>query len=223
MASKKKDTAKIITFDINKKPEVYVARIRVQISGDRLLVDRRTAEGCGLNTRYGETAVATGGVKKLAISKKDVFERAKYRDAKGRDAFPAGGIRSCIRDGAVELPREVATKAGSNRAVNIIGDLLPITFKSCRMREDVGIQSGPSGAPRLVIRPEYIDWSIEFDVDLLLNAMNPDQLHSLIDMAGRVIGIGNWRPGSKKGGSHGTFTIKKFEVKKHREPLKAVS
>jgi hypothetical protein len=211
MAMKKKETQKVVTFELNKKPQVYVARIQVRIAGDRLLVDRLTPSGAGLDKKYGETAVNTGDVKKLAISKKDVFERAKYRDAKGRDAFPAGGIRSCIRDGAVELPE--LSKAGANRAINIVGDMLTLNFKECRMREDVGRNSGPTGAPRLVIRPEYIDWSIDFEIDLLLNAMNPTECHSLIDMAGRVIGIGNWRPGSKKGGSHGTFTIKKFEVK----------
>lgn len=216
---KKEPEKKVVTYELNKKPSVYVARIAVQIFGDLLLVDRLTASGAGLDKKYGETAVSTGDVKKLAISKKEVFERAKYRDARGKDAFPAGGVRSCIRDGAVELPE--LSKAGANRAITIVGDMLPLKFRECVMREDVGRNSGPTAAPRLVIRPEYHDWSIDFEIDLLLNAMNPTECHALIDMAGRVIGIGNWRPGTKKGGSHGTFSIKKFDVKK--APLRVAS
>lgn len=221
MASKKKTEEKSnvqkLVFE-TKKPEVTIVRIGVQISGDSLLVDRLTPEGAGLDKRYGETAVARGDVKKLAISKKDIFERAKYRDEKGRDAFPSGGIRSCIRDGAVEFDKKELSKAGTNRAITIVGDMLPIKFEKCVMREDVGRNSGPTGAPRLVIRPQYLNWSIDFEVDLLVNTMNPTQLHALIEMAGRVIGIGNWRPGSKKGGSHGTFSVKKFQVQ--QQPIR---
>lgn len=190
------------------KPKLAIAMFDVTIAGDRLLVDRI---GNGAVAGYGETAVDNGGAKPLPISREQVFERAKYRDHQGVEGFPAGGIRAAIRDAAVVTDREIA-KAAMNRAMTVLGDVIPLGFRECQLREDIGRNSGMNRSPRLVIRPMYIDWELRFQVRLMLNEINPQQLYSLITLAGQCIGIGNWRPGTPKGGSFGCWEVKNFAL-----------
>lgn len=211
-ASKKRratEPSKSIVYAID-KPEVTIVRCEVEIAGDLLLCDRLTTAAIA---GYGETAVAGGKIKKLPKTPEEVGMRARYLDDDGNDAFPASGVRACIRDAAVQFERKEVSKAGFNRSVVVRGNMLPLTFDSVEIKEHIGRNSGATRAPRLVYRPEYKNWKLAFEIDLLLNSLNPTQLYSLIDMAGRCIGIGNWRPGTAKGGSHGTFTIEKFEVR----------
>lgn len=197
----------VVDFKIT-KPKLAIATFDVVIEGDRLLVDRI---GPGAVAGYGETAVDTGGTKPLPITPEQVFERAKYRDDHGVEGFPANGIRAAIRDAAVVTDREIA-KAATNRAMTVLGDVLPLEFRECKLHESIGRNSGMTRAPRLVIRPLYLDWRLRFQVRLLLNEINPQQLYSLVTLAGQCIGIGNWRPGTPKGGSFGCWDVTGFAL-----------
>lgn len=197
----------VVDFKLS-PPKLNIATFDVVIEGDRLLVDKI---GPGAVAGYGETAIDTGGTKPLPVTPEQVFERAKYRDVNGADGFPANGIRAAIRDAAVVTDREIA-KAATNRAMTVLGDILPLEFRECQLREDIGRNSGMTRAPRLVIRPLYLDWRLRFQVRLLLNEINPQQLYSLITLAGQCIGIGNWRPGTPKGGSFGCWDVTGFAL-----------
>ena len=209
MATRKKPTAappiNVIDFKIT-KPKLAIATFDVVISGDRLLVDRIDPS---VIEKYGETAVDMGSTKPLPLTQDQVIERAKYRDAKGREGFPAQGLKAAIREAAVVTNREIS-KASVNRAMTVLGEILPLEFKSCAPRKDIGRNSGMTAAPRLIIRPEYSDWKLAFQVRLLLNEINPQQLYSLITLAGQCIGIGNWRP--QCGGSFGCWEVANFSV-----------
>lgn len=221
MPTKKKPAAQapatnVIDFKLT-PPKLNVATFDVVISGDRLLVDRI---GPNAVAGYGETAVDTGATKALPVSPEQVFERAKYRDEQGREGFPANGIRAAIRDAAVVTDREIA-KAATNRAMTVLGDILPLEFRECRLHESIGRNSGMTRAPRLVIRPLYLDWRLKFQVRLLLNEINPQQLYSLVTLAGQCIGIGNWRPGTPKGGSFGCWDVADFALAQAPEAVAA--
>lgn len=200
------DTAKLLEFKLE-KPKLAVAIFDVVIAGDSLIVDRLHSAPPG----YGETDVDRGAVAPaVRPTREEVFERAKYKTLLGTDGFPAGGIQAAIRDAAVET--EEVSKAAMNRAVTVLGDILPIEFSECQLREDIGRNSGMTRAPRAVIRPWYHDWKIRFQVQLIMNTINPSQLYSLITLAGQCVGIGNWRPGTRAGGSHGRWAVEHFAV-----------
>lgn len=216
---KKKSTSegRPVVYEI-KKPEIHVMRLSVSIEGDRLLVDRLNPEAL---QGYGNIAEErpTGELKDAApLTIQEIFERAKYRDYEGRDAFPANGVRGCIRDAAVEFDRKEASKAGFNRAVIMRGDMLPLSFEECRIDDRMGRNSGQNRSPRRVIRALYLDWSLSFEIDLSLDSMNPTQLYRLIEVGGQRIGIGNWRPGTARGGSFGRFTVTDFKEVKMDPP-----
>lgn len=217
MATKKKQTKQVtnvvpVNFTIT-KPKLAIAIFDVTIAGERLLVDRidrRAVEG------YGETAVETAAAKPLPITVEQVYERAKYRDDRGNEGFPASGLSSSLRDAAVVTNKEIS-KAATNRAMTVLGDVLPLKFRECIIDERIGRNSGQTRAPRLVIRPLYLDWSLSFQIRLLLNEINPQQLYSLLTYAGQCIGIGNWRPGTRAGGSFGCWDVKAFALAANRK------
>lgn len=212
-SSKKQPVNNVIDFKIT-KPKLAIATFDVTIAGDRLLVDRI---GPGAVAGYGETAIDTGEAKALPVTPEQVFERAKYRDEEDREGFPARGIRAAIRDACVVTGKEIS-KAATNRSMTVLGDIIPLKFRECVMRDwDIGRNSGQNRSPRLVIRPMYLDWSLSFQVRLLLNEVNPQQLYSLLTLAGQCIGIGNWRPGTPKGGSFGCWEVKAFAVAGNRK------
>ena len=54
-------------------------------------------------------------------------------------------------------------------------------------------------------RPEYRDWSMEFDVVFNSRAISPEQIVNLVNIAGFGIGIGEWRP--ERSGQFGMFHV----------------
>ena len=68
-----------------------------------------------------------------------------------------------------------------------------------RMREDVvSVQRGKD----IRYRAEFKEWSPVLRVDYMISAQ---QVVDLFNMAGRMVGVGEWRP--EKSGTHGTFKI----------------
>lgn len=63
------------------------------------------------------------------------------------------------------------------------------------------------------VRPYFSVWSAEFILDVWNEALTVEALDTIWNTAGQTKGIGDWRPGSPKSGSYGTFTAEVTEVK----------
>lgn len=200
------EIVKGIEFKIE-KPKLAVCVLDIRIGGESLLTDKMNPDAL---RKYGETAAEKGEIQAPPLSPAQVAERGTYKTRDGKYGFPASGIRASIRDAAVTIPE--LSKAATNRAMIVMGDIIPLSYAETRVKEDVGRNSGPGRTPRLVYRMQFLDWELPFRVRLLVNEINPSQLYSLLTMAGLSIGIGNWRPGSGRGGEHGTFDVRQFEL-----------
>lgn len=88
-------------------------------------------------------------------------------------------------------------------ALFVEGDLLPLKFKSCNMREDM-VRVG-MGTADLRYRPEYTDWSVDLTIEYNSNVLQAEQVLNLIRLAGFSVGICEWRP--EKNGDFGRFDI----------------
>jgi hypothetical protein len=57
-------------------------------------------------------------------------------------------------------------------------------------------------------RPIFNDWSATFSVCIDTEVVDLPTVKQSLEAAGRLVGIGDWRPGAPKGGSYGRFLVK---------------
>jgi len=128
------------------------------------------------------------------------FEAAKYKNENGEDCVPAGAFKNAIVAAARYNDAKMTVLRG---ALFVVGDLIPIEFETCTMREDpvrVGM-----GKTDLRYRPGYSGWSVDLTIEYNANVISIEQLINLVKLAGFSVGICEWRP--EKNGQFGRFEI----------------
>jgi hypothetical protein len=129
------------------------------------------------------------------------FQGAKYIDAQGRDCVPALAFKNAIVSAArFSEDLKMTVLRG---AVFVVGELLPINYESCVMREDT-VRVG-MGTADLRYRPEYFGWSIDLPIEFNSSVLSASQVMNLVKLAGFSVGICEWRP--ERDGQHGRFDI----------------
>ncbi|HQP39342.1 MAG TPA: hypothetical protein PLI95_29365 [Polyangiaceae bacterium] len=130
------------------------------------------------------------------------FNAARYVMEDGRDGFPAAGVKKAIAN-AFRFSDGIK-KVEINGALHVEpgAELIPIDCREMVMREDT-VRISMSTDIRF--RPEYRDWSMEFDVVFNSRAISPEQIVNLVNIAGFGIGIGEWRP--ERSGQFGMFHV----------------
>jgi len=137
------------------------------------------------------------------------YKASLYHTDQGGYGFPVVGFKACIvgaarfYDKSVTMVRlrqclfmqGVASDDGKQILTPIIG--VP------QMREDA-VTVGMKGRD-LRYRGEFQEWTATLDITYITSALDGDSVLSLIDAAGRGIGVGEWRP--EKNGQNGTFRV----------------
>lgn len=57
------------------------------------------------------------------------------------------------------------------------------------------------------VRPRFDEWSVIGTLVVLDKQISEDALLDILEQAGRLKGLGNWRPSSRTPGPYGTFTV----------------
>lgn len=60
-------------------------------------------------------------------------------------------------------------------------------------------------------RPMFNEWTARFQVVIDPEVVNPDHVERALHIAGRLVGIGDWRPGAPRGGGWGRFQLVRAE------------
>lgn len=199
MAAAKKKQEETKEIDIP-QPKVGVVRLRL-VGTSPLIVNNFSEKG---KEQMRDKQQGKAKLKKPPKDPVECFEGAKYLDEKGRDCVKAIGIKHAI----VEAARYVDGLSMSMLYTTIFvrGDLLPIKYKKCVMREDVvRVGSFPNKTADLRYRPEYQEWSIEIDVEFSEHMLNANQVVNLAQLAGFHNGLCEWRP--QKKGDFGRFEV----------------
>lgn len=202
-APAKTETSSITIPEHNKKT------LSMRLVGKTPLIVHAWSEKAKLQMRTKQQKGAK--MAKEAKDPKADFMGAKYLDSKGRDCIRAAFFKNAIVSAcryADDLKMTVI-----RGALFVEGDLLPLKFKECNMREDT-VRVG-MGTADLRYRPEYIDWSVDISVEYLANVLTSAQIINLIRLAGFSVGICEWRP--EKNGDFGRFEVDLNSVKDLRE------
>jgi hypothetical protein len=197
---KKKKTEGSVNIQL---PRPNLQTIKLIIIGDTSLIQNRFSERKIQGLEDTHTHKAKG--KRGAKNPEREFKEALYMMPGNKYGHPATGFKN----GAIDACRYVdyLSMVEAKGAFQVLGDLIEIKGSKPEMRRDP--VRNRSGVPDLRYRPEFKDWQCELTIRFNANAVSPEQLVHLFDLAGFHVGIGEWRPMGKegKGGSHGMFHV----------------
>lgn len=139
--------------------------------------------------------------------------KAIWLDSQGEPTIPPGAIRSCIEQGARKRKQGGDVREGMvvldtslefDRAH--YGDDMKAWQKSMQFVATVVV-----GQSRVVRTRAMLDaWSCTFTMEIDEELVDKAKLEEWLDIAGRRVGLGDWRPA--KSGVHGRFKVVSLEV-----------
>jgi hypothetical protein len=132
-----------------------------------------------------------------------------YKDAEGRIYMPSTWIRGSIVEagkqkkmmGKGSSKATYSKVAGSSVSIEPFELLLPFKWKVFSI-----LAVNPTTRGRNMLhRPKFDKWVVEFDCVFDEEQIEPPVMKEIIDIAGRLVGIGDWRPAKK--GAFGKFQV----------------
>ena len=138
-----------------------------------------------------------------------------WLNAKGAPEIPAAAFRAAIEIGARKLKQGPQVREGLivesvDRFIydESLGTNVEALGKNVQFTVGVVVQR----ARILRTRAKFDKWGAIFTIEVDEELVGKDQLASWLDIAGRRIGLGDWRP--EKSGQYGRFVTKKIRVLK---------
>jgi len=125
-----------------------------------------------------------------------------------RLVIPAHLLDSCIREGARKSKMGKQASAGcivnGDGAFNHQGPAnLAKLAESPAYYHRAAVKVGTSKVMRT--RPIFTSWEVSFSVSIDSTVIEPEMVLQALESAGKLVGIGDWRPGAPRGGSFGRF------------------
>jgi hypothetical protein len=185
-------------------PKLNLNTLVVTVEGDKLLMEKMDPN----------VAKVYDKKKSKQLYKEDTrSEREKVDDkihytADGNVGFPSSGFLNGMLDvaprinGAKNFPNKIDIKQG----IRFLDSIVPINFEKQEILEGIGVSSGQTGAPRLIVRPVFYNWSADLRIQYNTDIFSADQVVNLINWAGFNCGIGGWRPSCS--GTFGVYKVK---------------
>lgn len=188
-------------------------RYRIQLTGEESLIQH---SGSGIDPE-SDINKEIAKLASKAASKRTPTENIRIReletikslwiDASGLPTIPPAAIRSCIENAARK------TKEGPNVREGLIvtrtafvhqyGTDLEAIAKAVQFTVPVVVQRSRI----LRTRAKFdLPWSVTVEVDTDPDLVDKERLLGWLDIAGRRIGLGDWRPA--KSGNYGRFSVK---------------
>lgn len=123
--------------------------------------------------------------------------------------IPAEQIRACLVKSAVNFIHTKLPKKTYKNLVNATVDVepgkIPLGRGDCDYVHKEYLRRGR--APVLVERPAFKKgWEVEFNLVVSQDEISPDRLEEILEYAGQLVGIGDWRP------RFGRFEIIEFKT-----------
>ena len=125
----------------------------------------------------------------------------------GTPTIPEGAIRACIETGARKLKQGPQVREGlvveKVESFNYDRETLGETVEELGKRAQFTVGVVVQRSRLLRTRAKFDEWACTFTLDCDDELVDQEQLESWLDIAGRRIGLGDWRP--EKSGTYGRF------------------
>lgn len=183
-------------------------RLVIKIKGITPLIMNSFHDQAALDSSSGTRSAMIAGDRG---SPKEQAEKKLYKGKDGRTiVIPSPNIFSCI------IAAGIFHKAGKSKITTQKSSLIPscvaIEELTIPLTSDEGWQVDtrpvriPSTGGRILAhRPIFNDWELRFHIELDENFMSEKLLRSIVDDAGKRIGLGDFRPSCK--GPYGKFVV----------------
>ena len=136
-----------------------------------------------------------------------------WLDDGGAPTIPEGAIRSVIETGARKRKQGPQVREGliveAVERFDYDRDALGTTVEELGRRAQFTVPVVVQRNRLLRTRARFMEWSCTFRVEVDDELCDQDQLADWLDIAGRRIGLGDWRP--EKSGHHGRFEVESIE------------
>jgi hypothetical protein len=146
------------------------------------------------------------------------FMGSLYFDKKDGVYIPGDNISTMIRDGGTLKKRGAMVKRG----VECLDVRCPVVYEGPRtmlalwdlteFRDTRTIKNGSTGGRVPRTRPKFNEWSLGFTLFYEPGMINLADLRQCVEDAGMYVGLGDYRPGSPKGGRYGRFKLTGWEA-----------
>ena len=137
-----------------------------------------------------------------------------YKDGNGKIYIPSTYIRGALVEAGKSVKVQGKGKAtyskliGSTVSINPDGMIIsPQTWIPYTITAVNPMTRGRMS----VTRPKFDSWGIDFEI-IATDDIPEDKLATILEEAGKFVGIGDWRP--QKKGMFGKFIVTKFKVLK---------
>jgi hypothetical protein len=151
------------------------------------------------------------------MNTKSPLEQAKDKlyELEGVLYQPETHLRGCL----IEVGKNFSIKGkGKSTYSKVIGysvEINPMEIEHKKKKWEVYsvLAVNPTTRGRNPIhRPMLRDWELDFTITFDESVIHPDVMKEMLDTAGRIVGIGDWRPNKK--GRFGKFEVTRWEVQK---------
>jgi hypothetical protein len=116
--------------------------------------------------------------------------------------YPAGAFSKALAAAALDLPG--ASKAQILRLVGVLSTQINI-YGVPTLGMDMVRSSDMARTPDVRTRAYFPEWACTVEVSHIRSLIGPEQIVNLMDAAGKIVGIGDYRP--QKGGAFGRFEV----------------
>lgn len=141
-------------------------------------------------------------VKEDTRSEQEKVEDKIHHTEDGNVGFPTAGFKK----GIVEVaPRLDVYKKVVRGSIRVLGNIVPINYDEKTINEAIGERKGRNSSPRLILRPEFRNWSCTLDIIYDAGNISAEQIVNLLNHAGFHMGLGGWRP--QCDGSYGQYEV----------------
>jgi len=140
-------------------------------------------------------------------------QRALYLNSKGTPTIPEAVLRSNIEKGARKLKQGPQVREGL--VVSKVTAFIYDVERYGKEVEEIGRKAQFTcdvvvGRNRILrTRAMFEDWACEFEIDADDELVDAKQLATWLDIGGRRVGLGDWRP--EKSGHYGRYVMKSLD------------
>lgn len=170
----------------------------------------------------GRTAGATT---KRVPSPEEEAERGAYRDSDGFLYLPSAAFKASLMQGAG------GRRIGTTSARTVLAGSVFATEPNTHLIDPetgAGLRDYRIHVARVVVqrnsilraRPEIESWACVLELEVDLDFMNPNQVEELLNIAGRISGVGDFRP--ERRGPHGRYRARLLEEDQEADVVQAI-
>lgn len=163
-----------------------------------------------LMNRFRDSLIE-GKTKNKGEAKEQDFEDKLYLGEKGKPYIPANYFYRSLIDAGKKLQVRGQKKATYSKLVGSMIEINPecIELKGNYIPFRISAVNPMTRGRMMVTRPRFDVWACNFEITALDDSIGGETINELIVLAGKMTGIGDWRP--EKKGRFGKWIVTAFK------------